>query len=284
VSVRGSVSRLLWAFVATIFLFGCETSGIAEFQTYRTAYEATYATSTAILDQLAIQERVIVRKQLKLAQDPRFYPDLAAYYTDVGDPPGTAAVRRAVATVKTYNDLLYGLASGETAQALVARAATLNTNLLKAVESSAAVVSVKGNAPITAALNGAFTQIQPYLEIAMKYRTRQAFRSFLLEHAELVREILVELRNGSAFIFPILTDELLREAEGDDAKVAAYRKLLGDWVIMMDNTIVAFDVAVEAVKAPPTLSSTIAGVSAVSVDLQVAADAARKHLAEASVK
>jgi hypothetical protein len=280
----------LWflATFAVVLLFGCATSGVAEFQTYRTAYEATYATSTAILDQVAIQERVIARRIYRISASSTFDPDLAAYYTDSVDPPGTAGVRRAVATVKTYNDLLYGLASGQTAEALVARVATLNATLQTSLDSTVALATAGAGsasiAPAEAAFNTAFTQLRPLLEVAMKYRSRQEFRRFLVENYPLVREMLVALREGTAAIFPILVDELLRAPDGDDAKVAAYRKLVADWVVLIDVTIAALDVAVAAAQSPATLGSTITGITTVAVDMQVAADTARKHLAEVSVK
>src|SRR5258705_11152311 len=79
--------------------------GIAEFEIYRSAFEKTYGTSTAILDQLAVQERELFLRSRQGRIDPtnvRFDPNLARYYSDATDPPGTDAYRRALETVTAY--------------------------------------------------------------------------------------------------------------------------------------------------------------------------------------
>ncbi len=277
--------------------------GIAEFTLYQTAFDKTYTTSTAILDQLAVAER-----QLFLDHNPesettsfRFNPDLAAYYTDSVDPPGTAAFRRALTVTKTYNDLLYGLASGQTANALVARLSELEVNVGKAAGESqgllAAVTkvpSLSGLAGIATGLDAGFTAMKPFLQLGINFRSREQFRLALTGNYPAVRKLLVELRNGTPVVFPVLTAMTLRAVRNSDLarpltqaendKIKTYRKLLSDWVILIDGTILALDRAEAAATAAPTLSDSISGLNNIAVDLQATEQSARKHLAELATK
>jgi hypothetical protein len=273
------------------------SQGIAEFEIYRSAFEKTYGTSTAILDQLAVQERELFLRSRRGRVDlstVRFDPNLATYYTDTTDPPGTAAFRRALETVKAYNDLLYGLASGQTAEALVSKLADLNAKIGAAVGEAGALVG--GGAQLelvaaTAGLNQIFTEIAPFVRVALKFRAREEFRVFVVQYYPPVRDILGELRQGTRAIFPVLTAATLRRVRNAPAgtltadevkKLETYRKLLADWVILIDATIKSLDAVKAAVEADPTIVGTINGLGAIAVELESASQAARKHLAELS--
>src|SRR5947209_10758174 len=170
--------------VATCLALGaCGLSqGIAEYEIYRSAFEKTYGTSTAILDQLAVQERELFLRSRKGRIDPtnvKFDPNLATYYSDATDPPGTAAFRRALATVKAYNDLLYGLASGQTAEALVAKLGELNSKIGEAAGEVGSLLGGPAQGDLlaaTAALNQVFGQIAPFVRAGLTFRSREEFR------------------------------------------------------------------------------------------------------------
>jgi hypothetical protein len=108
----------------------CSFNGIVEFETYKTAFDKVQSTSTGILDQLAKQERWLFFKVTKNARSPVLFDHaLATHSTDSADPPGTASFRAALDTIKTYNDLLFGLETGQTAQAMVAKVAALESSI-----------------------------------------------------------------------------------------------------------------------------------------------------------
>jgi hypothetical protein len=288
------------ALCAALLLFGCTTyRGVEEFTLYQSAFEKTVATSTSILDQLAVKERALFQSHHRIkteADVTGFDPALATYYTDSVDPPGTAAFRRSLDTVKTYNDLLYGLASGQTAAALVARIGELGSNVGKAAANSAGLVSFASTAnladlgKLAKGMNVAFTELQPFLTIALGFRSRDEFRRYLVANYPKVRNILVAIRNGTSVIFPILTADILRRARVDPnsgaltapeiEKIGTYQKLLADWVVLLDGTCDALDRAVAAVAAAPTVSGSISSLNQIAVDLEGASQAARKHLAE----
>lgn len=284
--------------IACLILAACGLSqGIAEFELYRSAFEKTYGTSTAILDQLAVQERELFLRSRRGRIDPtnvRFDPNLARYYTDATDPPGTAAFRRALETVKAYNDLLYGLASGQTSEALVGKLADLNSKVSDAVNEAGALLSVASGGELLAAttgLNQVLTQIAPFVRIGLTLRSREEFRRYAVEYYPVVRALLIELRQGTRAIFPVLTAATLRRFRNAPAgtlsadelkKLETYRKLLADWVILIDATVKSLDNVKAAVEADPTIVGTIAGLGAIAVELETTSQAARKHLAELS--
>src|SRR5215469_12296478 len=116
--------------ILALTIAACSFGGIVEFESYKASFDKVQATSTSILDQLAQQERWFFFSVNKGARNPiRFDPALARYYTDSVDPPGTASFRAALDTIKTYNDLLYGLESGQTAEALSAKVAALESSI-----------------------------------------------------------------------------------------------------------------------------------------------------------
>jgi hypothetical protein len=279
-----------------IVLAGCASlQGVEQFEEYRRAFERNHATAGAILDQLAIQERKLFLKFQGPRGAVRFDPAYARYYTDSADPPGTAAFRRALDTVKAYNDLLYGLASGQTSEALISKAGTFHTKLAEASSEVGGLVGIGAATQlgkVSLFLNTAFTTIRPFAQTALTLRSRAEFRRYAIEYYPPVREILVELRTGTGVIFPILAadalDRLRRSPTGNSKedldKIDTYRKLLADWVILIDGSIKALDLVKLAVEADPTIVGAIAGLTATTIELESTSQAARKHLAELAAK
>ncbi|NPU12816.1 hypothetical protein HL667_03010 [Bradyrhizobium sp. 83012] len=276
--------------------------GVEQFEAYRAAFDKTYGASTAILDQLAVQERALFLRRHPIngrTSSQRFDPSLARYYTDAVDPPGTAAFRHSIDLVKAYNELLYGLATGQTAATLTAKVGQLNSKIVDAAGEAGALLGIANQAKIQVLgglLKAAFTQAQPFVQMGLTYQSREEFRRYVIEYHEPVRAILVELRQGTEAIFPVLTAATLRRsrdatgvADGkltqqEIEKLEGYRKLLADWVILIDATIKSIDLARAAAEAAPTLSGSITGLTTVATELETASQAARKHLAELATK
>ena len=134
----------------------------------------------------------------------------------------------------------------------------------------------------------AFNALQPFIQAGYKHRSRAALRVYLLENYELVRTILWQIRSGTSEIFPFLSDSVLRRSRltgsaptaEEIRKIETYRKLLADWVVLIDATIQALDQVYISAGASQTVSSAIAGLGEIAIDLSAASDAARKHLAE----
>ena len=281
---RGVGRALSIGILALLPIAGCTTyAGVAEFESYRQAFAGNYTTGSAILDQLAVKERSLFLR-LHPPSSLEFDPDLAAYYVDIGDPPGTAAFRKSLDLIRIYNDLLYGLATGAPAAELSAKVQTLGASLVAAeAETQSALSAITGGAaagslgPLVASLGVADGLIQ----VALRYRSREDFRRFAVEHHDEVVAILRALRSGTSTIFPILTGDAVNSIEGvDTAQVDTYRKLLADWVIGIDVTINSLGAVRDAAVRRTTFSESTGGLTAFVVELEMAAASARKHLAE----
>jgi hypothetical protein len=288
----------LFLIAAAFALNACATGGIAEFEAYKAAFDKAQTTSASIFDQLAIQERwLFLRVNRKALNSVTFDPNLARYYTDSIDPPGTAALRASLDTIKTYNDILYGLETGQTAEALAGKISALESSLISGVKDTSSVISglTKAEPHVAAALpaiDAAFQVLLPFVQEALKLRSREYFRTFLVKAYPTVMALLHELRESTRYIFPVLTaairnsDTAVRAGltAADTDKVNTYRKLLADWVILIDATAKALERAKLAAEAPPTVVSTITGLTAVAIEMDAVAQSAKKHLAELATK
>lgn len=288
----------LFLIAAAFGLNACATGGIAEFEAYKTAFDKVQTTSASIFDQLAIQERLLfLRVSPKAHNSVTFDPNLARYYTDSVDPPGTAALRAALDTIKTYNDLLYGLETGQTAEALAGKISALESSLISGAKDSSSVISglAKADPRVAAALpaiDEAFQFLLPLVQEALKLRSREYFRAFLVKAYPYVTSLLHELRESTRYIFPVLTAAIRNSkttlisgvTTADNDKVTTYRRLLADWVILIDATIKALDQANAAAQAPPTVVGTITSLTTVAVEMDGVAQSAKKHLAELATK
>ncbi|MCK7612627.1 hypothetical protein [Roseibium sediminicola] len=285
--IRNLRSAIAIVSCLAIGLASCTTyNGVAEFELYRRAFDQSYQTGNAILDILAGQERKIFLNAHP-PQTSTFNPDNASYYVDTVDPPGTAAFRRALESVKTYNDILAGLASGEVVEALSGKLLGLNETLNSAAAETKALLNSSQRANIVQA-TGSIGQLDARIraasevaKLALKYKSREDFRRFVREYNPTVIEILKSLRDGTRIIFPSLTRSALNSIAGvNHQKVSAYRKLLADWVISLDATMAALKRVSVAIEANASLDSTISAFSKSAIELQIASEAARKHLAE----
>lgn len=267
-------------------LGACTTyNGIAEFEAYQRAFNNTYETGAAILDIVAEKERTIFLNAYP-PSSTNYDPDYAAYFVDSVDPPGTAAFRRALNSVRAYNDILYGLASGQTTDALSAKLTSLDASLASAAKETAQLLNIGTlqRADLVNTIGSLDARIKAGIEltkVVLKYQSRGAFRQFAIEYNPVVQELLMSLRDGTAIIFPVLTRDATASIAGiDQVKVSQYRRLLSDWVISLETTMAALNRVGAAIKADATIDSSIAAFTRSAIELEVAAAAARKHLAE----
>lgn len=273
--------------LSAIGLAACTTyRGIGEFEAYRAAFDQSYQTGNAILDIFAQKERSLyVRTYPPSALS--YDPDLASYYVDTVDPPATAAFRRGLETVKAYNDVLYGLASGQTVEALSASLLGLSNSVTGARTEMSKLLAGgrlagKETVKLIGTLDGRLAAAGKLVSFALKYKSRADFRRFAIEYHEEAQAILVALRQGSTEIFPVLTADSTDSIEGvDTAKITSYRQLLSDWVISLDATILAFKrLSLALNTSGQQLDTSIAALSRSATELELATSAARKHLAE----
>lgn len=238
---------LLWA--------SC-TAGVPEFLQFAAAYEVQAVEADKVLDRLAEAERVLVRRRFARDAGVRaFVPAEAAYYLDVGDPPLTGAIRASMRSVGLYNDTLAGLATGEAASALTVRIGDASAALAVAAGSLALLAGAGIAAP--PAIGIAIERLRPLLGRLAGAASRAEFRRRLVAAYPDIRALVLAVRGGTAQMFVVIKRSYVQPgllggtdgiAKADLAALAADRRLLAGWVVLLDRTLVAMDRAKAAVE------------------------------------
>lgn len=271
--------------VATLLLLpvltGC-SGGIAEFQIYDQAFDAQFAKGEAVLDRVARAERIVVlRREARKPALQEFDPNNAAAYLGTGDPPITAAMRASLKSVQSYNKALTGLANGESARSLSARAGKVTSNLLSA--SGALAVASGGSSAFAAAGAGLVGGLLPVFERVAAAANRAAFRRDLLKAYPDMRKLLQRMRDGTSEMFELIRRSYVQRgllgASGgvptaDLPKLRQERQLLAGWVVLLDRTLVAMDSAAEA-SLRGASSADIAVLAETSSELRILAETIR---------
>lgn len=284
-----SASRKIWIILFLLIgLYGCVSrAGVAEFTAYKSVFDDSAAVTTAIIDQLAVSERVVERRVRlepnSVGIDVVFRPDDAAIFSDLADPPLAAQYRRALALVNQYNKLMLGYATGQ-------GFAQLESEILGfAREAGATAEVITGSANLVQGLSPYLGVLEEMAEFALAARSRAVFRERALLYHDDIIGILETMRDGSAEIFPNLTYSIKSEivnAVGEGRPIGPLREkhekvrvLLSDWVVMMNKNISALN-AVKIAVENPSLSTRLAGTTAEIIELRSVVDGVRKHLAE----
>ncbi|WP_158693543.1 hypothetical protein [Neorhizobium alkalisoli] len=214
---------------------------------------------TDVLDRLAAAERIVKRRLLVRRAPLSFDPDEARYYLDVGDPPLTMSFRASLQSIKAYNNALSGLANGESAAALANRLNVISTNLHAAGTAMATAHGQGALAPsATTFLGTASAAVAVALPIFRQIATlagREKFRHQLVAGFPTMRDLLTAIRDGTPAMYDLmmsryrepgstisnsgLSPQNLVDLERD-------RRALAGWVILIDQTIVAMELAAES--------------------------------------
>lgn len=275
---------------------GCATySGVAEFGSYRDAYARAADIGEDILDRLAVAERGIHARAF--AFDPRrsrFAVQDARYLVTSTDPPLTAAHRRVLRAVRSYNDALYGLASGQEAAAIVGR-----VNRLAAIGAAASAAAAAGAAAgptsglasaagLAQGVNEALAGLAPLSVQFVAFETRRRFRERLLAQEPAIRRGITEARDSTPRVFELLRGNIVGAVNADPSRtrltaaeeeeIRRLRLLLANWVVLLDASLAALEVASAAVREAPG-SGGFDGLLLAGEQLTAAAQAARLALA-----
>jgi hypothetical protein len=271
---------LLFASLVT----GC-ARGVAEFQLYTQAFNAQFEQGDSILNGIAKAERIVVLRRIKqTASIAAFNPDQAAYFVDTVDPPITGSIRASLKSLKSYNDLLGGLANGEAAEALSNRLGTLTSNIVGAVAASQAAIGGAGAIPgadkLVSDSARSLLSVSPLITQIATFASREAFRQQLVAAYPAMRELLVTLRAGTPAMFEILkrsrvTRGSLETPSGispdGQSALEKDRVMLAAWVILLDKALVAMEAAVTAAMADIS-TADLASLSEASIELRVLAE------------
>ncbi|QIE55932.1 hypothetical protein G5B40_11000 [Pikeienuella piscinae] len=284
--------------VSSILAGGCSTNrGAEEFGFYRETFQQTRSASDAILDRLAVTERRLWRNCVNVLEidDPLdcealvrgqtpFKPDQALYLVSAGDPPATAAFRRAIAAVGAYTEALNALASGQSADVVSGQVGRIVD--IAAAAATAVAPPAAAGAGITAAISGVNAHVRAFrapARGAIGFVARAEFRDQLLANGETMKAALKGVRDATPEIFAAFRGHaILTIGRGGDLEARAdaieeTRVLLANWVILLDAADRALDAALAA--AAGEGDGGVSGLIAAGQLLTMAAEETRRALA-----
>lgn len=270
------IIRFATVFLLLVAIEGCAT-GVAEFQYYNQAFEVQHVEASRVLDRLASAERTLAQRQIgKDRSMETFDPNQASNYLSVGDPPLTRAIRASLDSVRSYNGVLIGLATGETAAQLSSRIGTTTASI-----SSAAVALnlVQTTIPALAAVE----RLLPIFTELKTVSDRAEMRHQILIAYPDIREFLVTLRDGTEEIYAVFRRSYVQRGSlsgvdgipmSDLTQLEDDRQMLAAWVLLLDETLVAMDLAAKAA-ADGSSNVDLNALSAASMKVQALAETLR---------
>lgn len=266
---------LLLAFAA---VSACAQGGPA-FREYQAAFDAQYAQGALVLDRLGQAELALTASDARDSGVTSFDPNLAGVYLGIGDPPLTGAIRGSLTSVRDYNTTLAALVGGESARQLSARMGEAAASAAGAASTLGAVTGV-GIGGVAAAAAAVDTLLPIFRQLAA-IEDRAEFRAQFLKAYPDVRALMLTLRNGTPEMYEIMRVSYV--VDGDITGVGGVprdslprleqdRRLLAGWVVLLDQTLVAMDIAV-GTAGQGGLALETAALSAAAADLQALAEA-----------
>ncbi|PVB59516.1 hypothetical protein DCO57_21935 [Labrenzia sp. 011] len=231
---------------AVFLLLAACSNAVREFQIYSTAFDLQNETAQKVLDKIANAERAHWTV-LNNGNDPAraFKPNDAAYYVIVGDPPLTASMRKTLAAAKAYNQALAGLANGESVDALMSRTTSIVNDLSAAQSDLSSAAGFAEIVTIPAVVPGYLGTAKQIFGTALKGAARESFRANLLRAFPTIKQILVTYRDGTPelYYFVISSPKAVSRQQ-----MLKDRELFASWVLLIDQTIGAMEVAVKAAR------------------------------------
>jgi hypothetical protein len=263
---------------------------VAEMRAFGSAFQQLHAASDSLLAELAVAERRLGQTTPRtgvarpLGIDETFDPDRAATFATDGEPDLTRAYRGALQVIGAYTEGMIALAEGRPVEELRGAAGRLGREVF-------AVAAILGGAAALPALVPALPVLSRVAEEAGAAATRAAFQEHFLRGFPVVDGLLVEMRAGTAQVFPILARQTaiaLRDARLAGASAAAraplvarheaYRTALSDWVLLLDEARVALREVKARLEAPPGLGEQVADLAERAARLRVLAASVRGGL------
>lgn len=286
-----------------VLLAGCATAPVEQIKYFSQAFSTVNTLGQPLLDDLELAERtqgrqVAVRRaqgnsQIGVTECPPsefpwqnaagnqgiirgFCMRDAVYFSVLGDPPATAAMRGALLVIERYADVLTTLAEGRNVEGSVGQLDSLATN-------------VTGLLGIAGDIAPALGALQPILESAAKQANATEARRLILEGAPKVTALIAALRKAVPPMFKTLiegpsarltyitiSDAALAAVEV--TRVEAYRITVANYVVLLGKMQTAWDLTVAAANAPRG-EGRLASLVQQTTELKADAEAARKTFA-----
>ena len=201
------------------------------------------------------------------------------YYSELSDPPGTAAFRRSLAAIGDYTHVLLILAEGRNLEVAQAQLQSLAANVGGALELAGAT----GLGPAAGALASA---LQPVLDLAAKHGNAEELARNVKEVAPQVVAVIEQLRATAPELFTTLTEQSLARfrrdglvnaeiAQLESRRIETYRVAVSNYVVLLDQYQSLLAGLVQAYDLEGK-SITLAGLAERSAQLSAQADAWRR--------
>ncbi|MFP3646535.1 hypothetical protein [Paraburkholderia sp. SIMBA_054] len=202
----------------------------------------------------------------------------AGYYSPLGDPPASKAIRGGLTVIGNYADVLSTLTENRNIDAALGQIGTLSSD----VDALAAIAGAA--APPIA---GAAAALKPILEAAARQSNAAEARRLILEGAPHVSALIDAIRRATPAIFLTLIEgpsTALVSAQvaatpalatAEIAKVDAYRVTVSNFVVLLGKLQDAWELTVAAAQSPQS-PVTLAQLAQRSGELRADADAARR--------
>jgi hypothetical protein len=214
---------------------------------------------------------------------PGFCPPDSDYHSELRDPPATRQMRRAMALVGDYTQLLVILAEGRNIEEAQEQLQGLAGNI-------GSLVEMVGGPIGSTALAGAVAALRPLTELAAKRANSEELARVVVAESPKVQQVLLALRSASTELFNTVTEQSVRQfplqakdvtaARATVRRVEDYRVALSSYVVLLEQY---GDLLRELVAyyEKPRSAVGLAQLNARSTELSTQADAWRRSLAQA---
>jgi len=299
-------------------LSGCATQGpVAEVRLVSQAFENLSGASQPLLDELALAERAqgrrvaLARAGANEARAPGapvdtanakicpgillialpesagvppvqndFCPEDSPYWSELDDPPGTRAFRRALAAVGDYTTLLMMLAENRNIDEAMGQLQVLAGNLGTAL-------AMVGGGGVDATLGTALEAFKPLLQIAAQRANSEELKRLVKQESPKVDKLVEALRASARPMFRTLTGQSRRlltrdgadpaQIKAEAARVEGYRVAISNYVMLLDQYGRLLGDLVAAYEQPHP--GSLASLAQRSARLSAQAEAWRRSLA-----
>ncbi len=278
---RRSLPIALAVGLAVAFVAGCATAPVAEIRQFNAAFVAVDQVGQPLLDDLSQAERAqgrgiaARRAQGKTTLGAALCPTSdvpwqevpnsggfiagyclpdAPYFASVGDPPATKIFRGALSIVGNYASVLVALAENRNVEGGIAE-------INQALGDAGAVLKVVGLASSMSPIGAVVGQLEPILRKLAEAGNVETVRKLIQDGNPKVEALIVALRDAAPAMFNTITEahatKLTSEAAENPAvaepllnQIGVYRRVVSDYVVLLDQLYGAWRATVAAVEQP----------------------------------
>lgn len=255
--------------IIAFVLAGCSTTApVTEVRLVGKAFQDLNAASAPLLDDLATAERaqgktaanVRARKHANptagtssatdrcgdvrqvtvnnVSVQNGFCIEDSYYFSELADPPATAAFRRSLAAIDSYTQVLLILAEGRNIEAAQAEVQSIAANVGGVLDLASGGVGT--------ALTGLSSALQPLLGLAAQHSNAKELARNVKQVSPQTTALIAELRKAAPELFKTLTERSLARmntqgltsadvAKAEATRIDAYRSAVSNYVVLLDE-------------------------------------------------